>query len=170
MAPLEGVGPEVVSPGAPAGPEGCGRDAGRVRRWTAGGAEALVNGAGRVAWGRAGVTRGPVGRDGVTWYGARCPGPGPGSADGDGDADGDEGMEGAAGASGSSYATGSLRDGSSRPATGAADVVSTFLTSPPGAPGRTAWDRVPVKDGFCQVLNRPLNPASATAAGPPRAR
>ncbi|MFE7838302.1 hypothetical protein ACFU53_20260 [Streptomyces sp. NPDC057474] len=48
--------------------------------------------------------------------------------------------------------------------------MRTSLTSPPGAPGRTAWDKVPVKDGFCQVLNRPLNPASATTARPPVAR
>ncbi|WP_327727736.1 hypothetical protein OG250_12355 [Streptomyces sp. NBC_00487] len=75
-----------------------------------------------------------------------------------------------AGATGSSFATGSVREGSSSPATGAADVVRTSLTSPPGAPGRTAWDKVPVKDGFCQVLNRPLNPASATTARPLVAR
>ncbi|MFF9034888.1 hypothetical protein ACF090_05380 [Streptomyces sp. NPDC014892] len=82
----------------------------------------------------------------------------------------DAGAEPEAGASGSSVATGRVREGSSRPATGTADVVRTFLTRPPGAPGSTAWDRVPVKDGFCQVLNRPLNPASATAARPPVAR
>ncbi|MCC9709778.1 hypothetical protein E4N62_33690 [Streptomyces sp. MNU76] len=107
------------------------------------------------------MTRGPVGRDGVTWYGARSTGRGSPDVDvGEEPADADE-------VSGSSPATGRVRDGSSRPATGVADVVSTFLTSPPGAPGRTAWDRVPVKDGFCQVLSRPLNPASATAARPP---
>ncbi|WNZ08551.1 hypothetical protein [Streptomyces sp. 11x1] len=133
-----------------------GSAAGSVRRWTAGAAGALVSGVGRVARGRAGVTRGPVGRDGVTWYGARSTG----RVSPDADADADE-------VSGSSPATGRVRDGSSRPATGVADVVRTFLTSPPGAPGRTAWDRVPVKDGFCQVLSRPLNPASATAARPP---
>ncbi|WP_216591808.1 hypothetical protein [Streptomyces brasiliscabiei] len=48
--------------------------------------------------------------------------------------------------------------------------MRTSLTSPPGAPGRTAWDSVPAKDGFCQVVNRPLNPASATAARPSVAR
>ncbi|MEI5526701.1 hypothetical protein WB401_37725 [Streptomyces brasiliscabiei] len=48
--------------------------------------------------------------------------------------------------------------------------MRTSLTSPPGAPGRTAWDSVPAKDGFCHVVNRPLNPASATAARPSVAR
>ncbi|MDT0573849.1 hypothetical protein RM704_41490 [Streptomyces sp. DSM 3412] len=167
-APLEVVGPVAVPSGAPAGPEACGRAVGSVRRWTAGEAGALVNGAGRVAWGGAGVTRGPVGRVGVTRYGARCTGRG--STDAEVEVGGDGDVDAEAGASGSALATGRVREGSSRPATGAADVVRTFLTSPPGAPGRTAWDRVPVKDGFCQVLNRPLNPASATAARPPVAR
>ncbi|MER6161208.1 hypothetical protein ABT147_37730 [Streptomyces sp. NPDC001868] len=115
----------------------------------------LVSGVGRVVRGGTGVTRGPVGRDGVTWYGARWTGRGAAGAP--------------AGASGSSVATGRVREGSSSPPTGVADVVRTSLISPPGAPGRTAWDKVPVKDGFCQVLNRPLNPASATTARPPTA-
>ncbi|MEH0529621.1 hypothetical protein QBA75_21825 [Streptomyces stelliscabiei] len=122
-------------------PAACGRTVGSTRRWTAGGAVGtLVKGARRVVRGGTGVTRGPAGRDGVTWYGARCTGRTSPGASGWG--------------AGSSSATGRVRTGSSRPATGAAEVVRTSLTSPPGAPGRTAWDRVPVKEGFCQVLNR----------------
>ncbi|QQM42345.1 hypothetical protein [Streptomyces liliifuscus] len=49
-------------------------------------------------------------------------------------------------------------------------MASAFLTSPPGAPSRTAWDKVPVKEGFCQVLSRPPNPESATPVRPTAAR
>ncbi|WP_159056177.1 hypothetical protein [Streptomyces scabiei] len=165
------VGPGEASPGVPLGiaaPRAApsepvlrgaweGRAVGSVRRWTAGGAAAtLVSGAGREARGGTGVTRGPAGRDGVTWYGARCTGrASPGAS---------------ARGAGSSLATGRVREGSSSPATGVAEVVSTFLTSPPGAPGSTAWVRVPVKEGFCQVLSRPLNPVSATVARPSTVR
>lgn len=153
-----GVPPAIAAPSEPVLRGGAwdGRAAGRVRRWTAGSA-ALVNGAGReVRGGGTGVTRGPAGRDGVTSYGARCTGrASPGAS---------------ARGTGSSLATGRVREGSSRPATGVAEVVSTFLTSPPGAPGSTAWVRVPVKEGFCQVLNRPLNPVSATVARPSAVR
>ncbi|WP_409087159.1 hypothetical protein [Streptomyces brasiliscabiei] len=62
-----------AAPVPPAAPVLRGRDAGSVRRWTAGDAAgALVRGVGR--WGErggTGVTRGPVGRDGATWWGAR---------------------------------------------------------------------------------------------------
>ncbi|BCL29574.1 hypothetical protein GCM10017557_44330 [Streptomyces aurantiacus] len=68
-------------------------------------------------------------------------------------------------------ATGRTREGASSPATGRpADDVSAFLISPPGAPSRTAWDRVPMKEGFCQVLSRPPNPESATPVRPAAAR
>ncbi|WP_200305508.1 hypothetical protein [Streptomyces adelaidensis] len=150
------VAADAVRPDAPLVPELCGSADGSVRRCTAGAVGTLVNGVGRVTRGGTGVTRGPVGRDPVTRYGARCTGGASPCA--------------SAGASGSSYATGKVRAGSSRPETGVADVVRASLTSPPGAPGRTAWDRVPVKDGFCQVDNRPLNPASATTSRPTTAR
>ncbi|MFF9663962.1 hypothetical protein [Streptomyces althioticus] len=52
--------------------------------------------------------------------------------------------------------------GSSSPPDGRADAVRTPSTSPPGAPSRTAWESVPAKVGFCQVLSLPPNPASAT--------
>ncbi|WP_216373025.1 hypothetical protein [Streptomyces tailanensis] len=148
--------PDAPRPDTPLTAEACGRAVGSVRRCTAGAAGILVSEAGRGARGGTGVTRGPVGREPVTWYGARCTG----SAS----------PWTSAGVSNSSRATGRVREGSSRPETGVADVVRTSLTSPPGAPGRTAWDRVPVKDGFCQVANRPLNPASATTARPATAR
>jgi hypothetical protein len=160
--PPDAVPTDVVPPAAacldtPVTAEACGLAVGSVRRCTAGAAGALVRGAGRGARGGTGVSRGPVGREPVTWYGARWTG----SA---------SPCMPAAGVSKSSLATGRVRAGSSRPETGVVDVVRTSLTSPPGAPGSTAWDRVPVKDGFCQVANRPLNPASATTARPPTAR
>ncbi len=147
------AGPDVVDP-VVAGPGvvvvgGVGRRvAGRVRRCTAGAAGALVSGFGREGLGGAAVTRGPFGRDAVTGRDARCTG-------------GDVSPTAGAG-SASGPATGRTRDGGSSPATGAADVVSAFRISPPGAPSRTAWDRVPVSEGFCQVLSRPPNPESAT--------
>ncbi|MFI1959920.1 hypothetical protein [Streptomyces althioticus] len=52
--------------------------------------------------------------------------------------------------------------GSSSPSDGRADALRTPSTNPPGAPSRTAWESVPVKAGFCQVLSLPPNPASAT--------
>ncbi|WP_328692949.1 hypothetical protein OHA74_32420 [Streptomyces phaeochromogenes] len=135
------------------------RATGSARRCTAGVAGALVSGFGRWARGGTGVTRGPAGRDAVTGRGARCTGTGAVSA------------RTSPGASGSSDRTGRrVCEGGSSPETGLADVVSAFLTSPPGAASRTAWDRVPVKEGFCQVLSRPPNPESATPVRPTAAR
>ncbi|MEV6595155.1 hypothetical protein [Streptomyces acidicola] len=121
-------------------------------------AGALVDEFGRCGRAGTGVTRGPAGRDAVTGPGARCTGavsPCTWS-----------------GASGSQPLTGGrVRKGGSSPETGPADVVSASLTSPPGAPSRTAWDRSPpVKEGFCQVLSRPPNPESATPVRPTVAR
>ncbi|MEU9899544.1 hypothetical protein ACIBCS_11225 [Streptomyces phaeochromogenes] len=135
------------------------RAAGSARRCTAGVAGALVSGFGRWARGGTGVTRGPAGRDAVTGRGARCTGTGAAAS------------RTSPGASGSSDRTGrSVCEGGSSPEAGLADVVSAFLTSPPGAASRTAWDRVPVKEGFCQVLSRPPNPESATPVRPTAAR
>ena len=147
--------PEAVRTGVPRTPPPASRRAtGRARRCTAGVAGALVSGFGRWARGGTGVTRGPAGRDAVTGRCARCTGTGS-----------------SPGASGSSDRTGrSVCDDGSSPETGLADVVSAFLTSPPGAPSRTAWDRVPLKEGFCQVLSRPPNPESATPVRPTAAR
>ncbi|WP_221348525.1 hypothetical protein [Streptomyces beigongshangae] len=119
-------------------------------------AVALVSGFRR--WGAGGgtaVTRGPVGRD------ARCTGRACGASP--------DAVPGTVSAE-SADATGSTRAGGSSPGTGPADVVSAFLISPPGAPSSTAWDRVPVRDGFCQVLSRPPNPESATPGRPVAAR
>lgn len=135
------------------------RATGSARRCTAGVAGALVSGFGRWARGGTGVTRGPAGRDAVTGRGARCTGTGAAAS------------RTSPGAAGSSDRTGrSVCEGGSSPETGLADVVSAFLTSPPGAASRTAWDRVPVKEGFCQVLSRPPNPESATPVRPTAAR
>ncbi|MGX1915042.1 hypothetical protein ACWIID_40400 [Streptomyces phaeochromogenes] len=154
--------PDAARPGVPTTPPPASRRAtGRARRCTAGVAGALVSGFGRWARGGTGVTRGPVGRDAVTGRGARCTGTGVGAAS----------SGTTPGASGSSDRTGRrVCEGGSSPETGLADVVSAFLTSPPGAPSRTAWDRVPVKEGFCQVLSRPPNPESATPVRPTAAR
>ncbi|MGW7044677.1 hypothetical protein ACWGDT_18585 [Streptomyces avermitilis] len=128
---------------------------GSARRRTGGVADDLVSGTGRVAGSGAGVTRGPVGPVAMTGELMRCtgrvPAPSPGSS-----SPGD--------------ATGSERDGSSSPEAGRAVGASTPLTSPPGAPSRTACDSVPVKEGFCQVVSRPPNPASATEPLPAVAR
>ncbi|MGW0706780.1 hypothetical protein ACWD4G_12600 [Streptomyces sp. NPDC002643] len=67
-------------------------------------------------------------------------------------------------------ATGRVREGSSRPGTGFADVVSASPISPDGASRRTAWDNDPMNEGFCQVVSRPPNPASATPPRPSTAR
>ncbi|MFH8465298.1 hypothetical protein [Streptomyces sp. NPDC017991] len=170
------AGPTEAAPGSPVavGAEadagtgadtGTGADAdagrwatGRARRCTAGVAGALVSGLCRWGLGGTAVTRGPVGRDAVTGRDARCTG-GASPTAGDGAAPGTSGP-----------ATGRTRDGGSSPATGPADVVSAFLISPPGAPSRTAWDRVPVREGFCQVLSRPPKPESATPVRPRAAR
>ncbi|MDQ1028093.1 hypothetical protein QF035_005675 [Streptomyces umbrinus] len=167
-APAEGApapgpaAPDAVRPGVPLTPSVVSRCAtGSARRCTAGVAGALVSGFGRWARGGTGVTRGPAGRDAVTGRGARCTGTGTGAAS----------SRTSPGASGSSDRTGSrVCEGGSSPETGLADVVSAFLTSPPGAASRTAWDRVPVKEGFCQVLSRPPNPESATPVRPTAAR
>lgn len=160
--------PDAVRPGVPTTPPPASRRAtGRARRCTAGVAGALVSGFGRWARGATGVTRGPAGRDAVTGRGARCTGTGTGTGTGAGAAS----SRTSPGASDSSDRTGrSVCEGGSSPETGLADVVSAFLTSPPGAPSRTAWDRVPVKEGFCQVLSRPPNPESATPVRPTAAR
>ncbi|MFE7069716.1 hypothetical protein ACFU96_06485 [Streptomyces sp. NPDC057620] len=157
----DGRGPgEVAAAGAGAGADArvagaAGRWAtGRARRCTAGVAGALVSWLCRWGLGGAGVTRGPVGRDAVTGRDARCTGVAAPVA-GDGASSGTSGP-----------ATGRTREGGSSPETGPADVVSAFLISPPGAASRTAWDRVPVRDGFCQVLSRPPKPESATPVGP----
>lgn len=128
---------------------------GSARRCTAGRAGALVSptGLGRVAAGGAGCTRGPAARVAATGRFAY-------------------GTDGAAAASPVSLggATGSAREGSSRPEAGSAAVASTPRTSPPGAPSSTACESVPVNDGFCQVVSRPPNPASATEPRPAVAR
>jgi hypothetical protein len=70
-------------------------------------------------------------------------------------------------------ANGSACTGRSRPDRAPAPVV---LVRPPPArpaldsPSRTACERVPMNDGFCQVGNRPPNPASATGPPAPSAR
>ncbi len=153
------AGPDEAGPGVGRGAGGAGRWAtGRARRCTAGVAGALVSGLCRWGLGGTAVTRGPVGRDAVTGRDARCTG----------------GVSpcawAGAGSDGSGPATGRTREGGSSPETGPADVVSAFLISPPGAPSRTAWDRVPVREGFCHVLSRPPNPESATPVRPRAAR
>ncbi|WP_404190226.1 hypothetical protein [Streptomyces tauricus] len=155
----DGAGPDEAGPGVGRGAGGAGRWAtGRDRRCTAGVAGALVSGLCRWGLGGTAVTRGPVGRDAVTGRDARCTG----------------GVSpcawAGAGSDGSGPATGRTREGGSSPETGPADVVSAFLISPPGAPSRTAWDRAPVREGFCQVLSRPPNPESATPVRPRAAR
>ena len=152
--------PSAVAP-AEGAPGASRRATGSARRCTAGVADALVSEFGRWVRGGTGVTRGPAGRDAVTGRGARCTGTGTGAAS----------SRTPPGVSGSSDRTGrSVCEGGSSPETGLADVVSAFLTSPPGAPSRTAWDRVPVKEGFCQVLSRPPKPESATPVRPTAAR
>ncbi|MFJ9965266.1 hypothetical protein [Streptomyces avermitilis] len=128
---------------------------GSARRRTEGAVDDLVSRTGRVAGGGAGVTRGPVGPVAVTGELMRCTGSGPAPSP-DSSSPGD--------------ATGRERDGSSSPEAGRAVGASTPFTSPPGAPSRTACDSVPVKEGFCQVVSRPPNPASATEPLPAVAR
>ncbi|MEV7976484.1 hypothetical protein [Streptomyces sp. NPDC086519] len=70
-------------------------------------------------------------------------------------------------------ANGSVCTGRSRPDTAPAPVAPA--RPPPArcaldAPSRTACERVPMNDGFCQVGNRPPNPASATGPPAPSAR
>ncbi|WP_048821552.1 hypothetical protein [Streptomyces ipomoeae] len=158
---LAAAEPDAVPPGPPfpGTPEACRRAAGSVRRCTAGVVGPLVSGVGRwgVGDGGTGVTRGPVGRVARIGCGARCIGS---SAVADA----------LTGSGGSSFATGRVSEGGSSPGTGLPGVVTTSLTSPAGASRRTAWDNVPVKDGFCQVVNRPPNPASATPLRPTTAR
>ncbi|WP_155589745.1 hypothetical protein [Streptomyces cavernae] len=153
--------PGAVRPPVPVMPMASSRRAtGRARRCPAGGADALVNESdrdGRCCRGGTGVTRGPAGRDAVTGRGARCTGA--------------VSSRTSSAAPGRSARTGGrVCEGGSSPETGLADVVSASLTRPPGAPSRTAWDRVPVKEGFCQVLSRPPNPESATPVHPTAAR
>ncbi|MFD6424854.1 hypothetical protein [Streptomyces sp. NPDC060198] len=65
-------------------------------------------------------------------------------------------------------AKGSAPDRRSRPGTGRADTG--FAASPStevARPSSTAWDAVPMNDGFCQVGSRPPKAESATPAGPP---
>ncbi|WP_217545810.1 hypothetical protein [Streptomyces sp. GbtcB6] len=70
-------------------------------------------------------------------------------------------------------ANGSACTGRSRPDTAPTPMVPA---RPPPArpaldsPSRTACERVPMNDGFCQVGNRPPNPASATGPPVPSAR
>ncbi|MEU9340395.1 hypothetical protein AB0D74_04120 [Streptomyces sp. NPDC048278] len=70
-------------------------------------------------------------------------------------------------------ANGSDCTGRSRPETAPAPEVP--VRPPPArpalrAPSRTACERVPMNDGFCQVGSRPPNPASATGPPAPSAR
>ncbi len=62
---------------------------------------------------------------------------------------------------------GSVFEGSSSPGTGRADDGCPV---PPSialdCPSRTAWDAVPMNDGFCHVGSRPPNPASVTPTCP----
>ncbi|WP_393100906.1 hypothetical protein [Streptomyces sp. LN325] len=129
---------------------------GSARRCTAGPAGALVSpigAGGRVAAGGTAVTLGPVGPVAATGRLA-C------RADG----------APVRSAVSAGVATGKESEGSSRPEAGGAGVASTPRTKPPGAPSSTAWESVPVKDGFCQVVSRPPNPESATEPGRPVAR
>ncbi|WP_328495461.1 hypothetical protein OHS59_23990 [Streptomyces sp. NBC_00414] len=155
----DSAGPEEAGPCTAVAAGAVRRATGRARRCTAGVAGALVSGVCRWGLGGTGVTRGPVGRDAVTGRAARCTGiASPGA------------WAGAVVSGASAVATGRTREGGSSPGTGPADVVSAFLISPPGAPSRTAWDRVPVREGFCQVLSRPPKPESATPVRPRAAR
>ncbi|MET7849611.1 hypothetical protein ABZT48_15470 [Streptomyces avermitilis] len=147
------VGPAGEVPAVRSGADG--GTTGSVRRCTGGVADDLVSATGRVAEGGAGVTRGPVGPVAVTGKLMRCTGSGPAPSPAS-PSPGD--------------ATGRERDGSSSPGAGRAVGASMPLTRPPGAPSRTAWDSVPVKEGFCQVVSRPPNPASATEPLPAVAR
>ncbi|GDY67927.1 hypothetical protein SM007_37440 [Streptomyces avermitilis] len=152
-APAPSAGPAGEVPAARSGTVG--GTTGSARRCTGGVADDLVSGTGRVAGGGAGATRGPVGPLTVTGVLMRRTGSGP-APSADSSSPGD--------------ATGRERDGSSSPEAGRAVGASTPLTSPPGAPSRTACDSVPVKEGFCQVVSRPPNPASATEPLPAVAR
>ncbi|WP_329525070.1 hypothetical protein [Streptomyces sp. NBC_01462] len=129
---------------------------GSARRCTAGPAGALVSpvgAGGRVAAGGTAATLGPVGPVATTGrLACRADGAPVRSADSAG------------------VATGKESEGSSRPEAGSAGVASTPRTRPPGAPSSTAWESVPVKDGFCQVVSRPPNPESATEPRPAVAR
>ncbi|MGW3635331.1 hypothetical protein ACWD7F_35215, partial [Streptomyces sp. NPDC005122] len=130
--------------------------AGSARRCTAGPAGALVSpvgAVGRVAVGGTAVTLGPVGPVAATGR-LVC------RADG----------APVRPAVSAGFATGKESEGSSRPEAGSAGVASTPRTRPPGAPSSTAWESVPVKDGFCQVVSRPPNPESATEPRPAVAR
>ncbi len=118
---------------------------GSARRWTAGAAGAVVSVVGRAvrtAVGGMGRTRGPTGRSAV---GATDAGP--------------------ASAAASCRATGRDSEGAQRPGDGSPDVATAPRTNPPGAPSRTAWDSVPAKEGFCQVVSEPPKPELATPPG-----
>ncbi|MFD4604459.1 hypothetical protein ACFWPQ_41400 [Streptomyces sp. NPDC058464] len=72
-------------------------------------------------------------------------------------------------------ANGSACTGRSRPDMAPAPAPGVPARPPPArraldSPSRTACERVPVNDGFCQVGNRPPNPASATGPPVPSAR
>ncbi|MEW1773036.1 hypothetical protein [Streptomyces sp. NPDC086777] len=98
----------------------------------------------------------PTARNGTTGSGARRPAVGP-----------------ACPAAPVGPANGSDCTGRSRPDTAPAPVVP--VRPPPArraldSPSRTACERVPMNDGFCQVGSRPPNPASATCPPDPSAR
>ncbi|MGW7255839.1 hypothetical protein [Streptomyces sp. NPDC054834] len=64
-------------------------------------------------------------------------------------------------------ANGRTPTGFSRPDTGrAADERNVSPSIALDRPSSTAWDAVPMNDGFCHVGSRPPNRASATPAGP----
>ena len=128
-------------------------------RWTVAVLLALVSGtapAREDVAGATGVTRGPLGTTARWTIPVPIPVPvrraaGAGSA-----------------SSGAGTATGRVSEGSSSPATGPAEAVSTPLTSPPGASSSTAWESVPANEWFCRAARVPPKPASATGpeAGP----
>ncbi|MGY5044392.1 hypothetical protein ACWDE0_01850 [Streptomyces sp. 900105755] len=98
----------------------------------------------------------PTARNGTTGTDARRPAVGPGCP-----------------AAPVGPANGSDCTGRSRPDTAPAPVVP--IRPPPASraldsPSRTACERVPMNDGFCQVGSRPPNPVSATGPPSPSAR
>ncbi|MEU0675309.1 hypothetical protein ABZ330_20920 [Streptomyces sp. NPDC006172] len=168
VPPSVEAGAGVLTPELPEPLTGVlGTRAGRARRCT-GEAADLVSGAeaGGVDGGRADSVRrcagaAAAGGAGSTWTPrAATTGPGPGVTAG----------VGAAGAGAGAGVTGAGTGAEGVAAGGSVDVAgregpdASVVIRAPRLPSRTEGERVPVKEGFCQVASRLPNPASATPA------
>ncbi|MCQ9186053.1 hypothetical protein KMT30_44895, partial [Streptomyces sp. IBSBF 2953] len=170
-----------------AGPLGGGGVAGDTRMPRAGGTEA-----GRAACAGRAATTGTSGRAGAVGTDGRVDAldeDGPGAPAGPGRSEAGSGTGAGSGpgarigacagvgagayvwacGDGSARCSGVARGGTvarSGSASAAAGAARRLLIRPPGPASSTAWERTPMKEGFCQVASRPPKPASATPDGP----